>query len=100
MKLRWIGPAAAITVGAVAAADYAWQLATHGVPVLINVACTLAIYATVHTAVRRAVDELLATTHRCPVPGCRFRIRLVNPDPGESRRWQEIAAAHPLHRHH
>lgn len=97
MTARWLSLAAAVTVGGVVAADYAWQLASHDVPVLITVACALAIYATVHVTVLRAVDELRATTHRCPVPGCRVRIRLVNADPGESRRWQEIAASHPHH---
>ncbi|QSY50192.1 MULTISPECIES: hypothetical protein [Streptomyces] len=87
----------AVTVGGVVAADYAWQLATHDVPVLLIAGCALAVYATVHVAVRRAMDELRATTHRCAIPGCRFRIRLVNPDPGESRRWQEVAASHPAH---
>ncbi|MGJ5898486.1 hypothetical protein ACSCBZ_42055 [Streptomyces niveiscabiei] len=35
------------------------------------------------------------TTHRCTA--CSFTVRLTRATPGESRRWQEIAAAHPDH---
>ncbi|GAB2891666.1 hypothetical protein [Streptomyces mayteni] len=34
-------------------------------------------------------------THRCTEPDCTFRVSVTAVDAAESRRWQEIAAAHP-----
>ncbi|GGR40836.1 hypothetical protein [Streptomyces netropsis] len=93
---RLLFPAAA-TVGAGVAVSYAVRLSACKVPALDIAACVLALFATVTTAVHQAFEAATATTHRCKVSGCSFRVRIQSTDPGESRRWQEAAASHPAH---
>ncbi|SPE51866.1 hypothetical protein SNS2_1540 [Streptomyces netropsis] len=93
---RLLFPAAA-TVGAGVAVSYAVRLSACKVPVMDVAACVLALFATVTAAVQHLVEFATATTHRCRVDGCSFRVRIRTTDPGESRRWQEAAASHPAH---
>ncbi|MEU3353792.1 hypothetical protein [Streptomyces sp. NPDC037389] len=97
LTLRHFAFPIASLIGGALGVDYAYELDAHHVPLLTMVACCLAIFASVYTAVRWFVEVLSATTHKCRAAGCGFRVRVSSTDPGESRRWQEIAAAHPVH---
>ncbi|MBT2383006.1 hypothetical protein [Streptomyces sp. ISL-11] len=63
----------------------------------LTTACALALFANVTCSINHLVEVAFATTHRCQVSGCSFRVRLSDADAAESRRWQEAAAAHPRH---
>ncbi|MFD7236882.1 hypothetical protein ACFWAT_16460 [Streptomyces syringium] len=91
-------PAAAV-IGGCVAGFVAVRLRAHHIPVDLTAACALAVFGNVTVAIRSLIEGACAVTHRCPVPGCAFRIRLTNPDAAESRRWQEAASAHPTHAH-
>ncbi|MEU7163848.1 hypothetical protein AB0A70_04280 [Streptomyces morookaense] len=99
-KLRRLAfPLALLTAAAVGSED-ARQLVARHVPWALTAECALAVFATVEVAVRELLLRLCGETHRCRIDGCRFRIRLTCPNAVQSRRWQEIAAAHPTHRLH
>ncbi|MBT2382094.1 hypothetical protein [Streptomyces sp. ISL-11] len=89
-------PAAAL-VGAAVALTAGSRLRGYDVPVALTTACALALFANVACSINHLVEVAFATTHRCRVPGCSFRVRLPDADAAESRRWQEAAAAHPHH---
>ncbi|MCD9144360.1 hypothetical protein [Streptomyces albireticuli] len=97
MKLRHVRLPAAAVVGAVLALAIDSRLRSYGVSVSLSVTCALAVFANTSAAINHLVEIATATTHRCKVPGCTFRVRLPDADPVESRRWQEAAAAHPAH---
>ncbi|MFF2252478.1 hypothetical protein [Streptomyces sp. NPDC058142] len=73
------------------------RLASYGVPFFLLTACALGTAGSVLSALLNIEQARVATTHRCTAPGCDFRVRIQHSDAGESRRWQEIAAAHPTH---
>ncbi|MEV4871615.1 hypothetical protein [Streptomyces syringium] len=91
----------ALPAAVVAGGSVAWfiglRLRAYLVPADLTAACALAVFVNVTVAIRSLIEGACATTHRCLVPGCAFRVRLTNPDAAESRRWQEAAAAHPTH---
>ncbi|MFV8130059.1 hypothetical protein [Streptomyces syringium] len=99
--LRFRRPAlpAAVVAGGAVAWFIGLRLRVYHVPGDLTAACALAVFANVTVAVRFLIEGACAVTHRCPVPGCSFRVRLTNPDAAESRRWQEAASAHPTHAH-
>ncbi|MEU2873784.1 hypothetical protein ABZ769_32050 [Streptomyces olivoreticuli] len=97
LKLRRLRLPAAALVGAAVGAEIGLRLRPYGVPVSLAVACALAVFANISAAVSHLIETASATTHRCRVPGCSFRVRLTAADAAESRRWQEAAAAHPAH---
>ncbi|MGW6138091.1 hypothetical protein [Streptomyces sp. NPDC055140] len=73
------------------------RLASYGVPFFLLTACALGTACSVLSALLNIEQAWTATTHRCTAPGCDFRVRIQHADAMESRRWQEIAAAHPRH---
>ncbi|WP_405654466.1 hypothetical protein OHU25_32440 [Streptomyces sp. NBC_00117] len=73
------------------------RLSTYDVPFFLLTACALGTAGSVLSALLNIEQAWTATTHRCTAPGCDFRVRIQHSDAGESRRWQEIAAAHPTH---
>lgn len=97
MKLRYFRLIGACLVGAAVAWTAASRLHAYDVPAAMTWACSLALFANVMAAINHVVEVVFSTTHRCRVPGCRFRVRLPDADAVESRRWQEAAAAHPAH---
>ncbi|MFI1183338.1 hypothetical protein ACH4UT_27840 [Streptomyces sp. NPDC020799] len=99
-RLRRCAVPAAFAVGAALGVYQARELFAYGVPASVAAASVLTVSACVYVTVRQFLEALLAETHRCRVEGCTFRARLTCPDAGESRRWQEIAAAHPAHDRH
>ncbi|MEU1309636.1 hypothetical protein ABZ419_12180 [Streptomyces cinnamoneus] len=98
-KLRRFSSPLAVVAGTLTGGGYARQLITCGVPALLTIGCALAVFAVVHTAVGTLLEWLCGEKYRCKAPGCGFHVRLPGTDAGESRRWQEIAAAHPTHDH-
>ncbi|MEU1779255.1 hypothetical protein ABZ545_07165 [Streptomyces abikoensis] len=98
-KLRRLGRPLAVAVGALTGGSYARPLITCGVPALLTIGCALAVFAVTHTAVGMLLEWLYGETYRCKAPGCGFHVRIPGTDAGESRWWQEIAAAHPTHDH-
>ncbi|MGW2364818.1 hypothetical protein ACWCZ5_04440 [Streptomyces sp. NPDC001667] len=98
-KLRRFNTPLSVVTGAVVGGQYAHQLLAYGVPVSLTAGCALAIFAAVRVAVGALLERLSGETYRCEVTGCGFRVRLTGTDAGESRRWQEIALAHPTHNH-
>ncbi|MGX8907363.1 hypothetical protein ACR820_19470 [Streptomyces netropsis] len=99
LRFRRLALPAAVVAGGAVAWFIGLRLRAYHVPVDLTAACALAVFATVTVAIRSLIEAACATAHRCPVPGCRFRVRLTNPDAAESRRWQEAASAHPTHAH-
>ncbi|MBT2383099.1 hypothetical protein [Streptomyces sp. ISL-11] len=97
MKFRHLRLPAAALVGAAVAWSIGIRLRAYDVPMSINWACALALFANVTLSVNHLAEAASTTTHRCRVPGCSFRVRLWDVDAAESRRWQEAAAAHPGH---
>ncbi|MFI9203909.1 hypothetical protein [Streptomyces sp. NPDC053048] len=89
--------AIAMAVGAAVAAVNAAQLATYGVPKLLIASCALSVFACIAAVGDAVAAAVTSTTHRCMVQGCTFKIRVRGVDPGENRRWQEVAASHPVH---
>ncbi|MFJ3989915.1 hypothetical protein ACIPWY_14815 [Streptomyces sp. NPDC090032] len=73
------------------------RLASYGVPSFLLAACALGTAGSVLSALLNIEQAWAATTHRCTVPGCDFRVRIQHSDAGENRRWQETAANHPNH---
>ncbi|MFH8739359.1 hypothetical protein [Streptomyces sp. NPDC017964] len=73
------------------------RLASYDVPFFLLTACALGTAGSVLSALLNIEQAWTATTHRCTVPGCDFRVRIQHADAGESRCWQEIVAAHPRH---
>ncbi|MEV6669938.1 hypothetical protein [Streptomyces sp. NPDC051162] len=100
MKLRRLRLSAAALVGAVVASGICSDLNDCGVQGSLMAVCSLAVFANVTATVDHLWIAATATTHRCTVRGCDFRVRLSDPTAAESRRWQEAAAAHPTHRAH
>ncbi|MFF2061103.1 hypothetical protein ACFVWZ_04745 [Streptomyces sp. NPDC058200] len=74
------------------------RLNSYGLPFSLTLACAMAVWASLLTALNSAADDWNTTTHRCSVSGCDFTVRLRYCDAAENRRWQEIATAHPTHR--
>ncbi|MEU3860480.1 hypothetical protein AB0F03_24455 [Streptomyces sp. NPDC028722] len=91
-----------VTTGAVAfstvlALAIGVRLSGYGVPLTLLLACCLACLATFSGLFFRLISAWATTTHRCPRPGCDFRVSLTPTDSAQDRRWQEIAARHPHH---
>ncbi|MBA6433859.1 hypothetical protein [Streptomyces sp. GMR22] len=79
------------------AAYIGYQLDSYGVPLVMTVASSLAMFLAFRDAIHQFTGVARAVTHRCPDRGCDFMVRLTGASAAESRRWQEIAAAHPRH---
>ncbi|MFA3838628.1 hypothetical protein [Streptomyces aureus] len=78
-------------------AAISFRLAPYDLPFFLHAACVLGTAGSALSALLNIEQAWTATTHRCTAPGCDFRVRIQHADAGESRRWQEIAAAHPRH---
>ena len=87
----------AVAVSALLAASIGVRLAGYGVPFALLLACGLSCMATFSRLFFHVIDAWSTTTHRCTRRGCDFRVRLTHTDAAESRRWQEVAGAHPDH---
>jgi uncharacterized membrane protein YcfT len=98
--LRRFNAPLAVVAGVAAGLWYVRPLASYGVPVYLVVGYALAVFTVFRDGVSALLERLASQTYRCPAPDCGFRVRLTGTDPGESRRWQEIATAHPTHNHH
>ncbi|MCX4557469.1 hypothetical protein OHA02_14790 [Streptomyces phaeochromogenes] len=85
--------ACALAVGA----SIGVRLAAYGVPFALLTACVLGIASSSLWLFSRIEAALTSTTHRCTAPSCTFQVRMRHVSAAESRRWQEIAAAHPTH---
>ncbi|MFE2440945.1 hypothetical protein ACFXDF_02535 [Streptomyces sp. NPDC059426] len=96
MKQR-LFPLLAEAIAAAMAGYLGYQLSTYDVPLLLDVACALALYIAFRESLHQLRQAPHTVTHRCTVPGCAFTVRLTRADAVENRRWQEIAAAHPSH---
>lgn len=99
-RLRRLRVPLSAVVGALVSGLYVRQLTAYAVPLSLIAGCGLAVFGVVCPAVGSLLTWLSGETHRCPVPGCGFRVRLTGNDAGESRRWQETALAHPVHDRH
>ncbi|ARZ67237.1 hypothetical protein SMD11_1576 [Streptomyces albireticuli] len=86
MKLRHFRLISAALVGTAVAWTAASRLHSYDVPAALTTACTLALFANVMAAISHVFEVVFSTTHRCRVPGCRFRVRLSDADAVESRR--------------
>ncbi|MEV5504894.1 hypothetical protein [Streptomyces orinoci] len=95
--LRLLSLAASFGTGTWTATDIGIELAGYGVPLTLTVGCALTVCASVTTFGTSVADALTTATYRCPAPGCSFKAQVRHASPGMSRRWQEIAAAHPGH---
>ncbi|MGH4030854.1 hypothetical protein ACQB60_18160 [Actinomycetota bacterium Odt1-20B] len=84
------------TAGAVAV-SIGMRLRSYGVPIGLITPCVLAVLSSALWLLMDVSKALASTVHRCTVKGCTFEVRVQNADAAESRRWQEIAAAHPNH---
>ena len=85
--------AAALAMGAAIGV----RLAAYGVPDALLAACALSAASSSLWLLTRIEQAQTTTTHRCTAPRCTFQARVRHADAAESRRWQEIAAAHPRH---
>lgn len=90
-SVRWVPEVFAVPAGA----GMGWQVYQHGCPWLLSASVTALSVLAYSTFFTHLANSWQTTTHRCP--DCDFTVRLTDVDPGESRRWQEAAAAHPHH---
>ncbi|MFF7348737.1 hypothetical protein ACFZA4_34415 [Streptomyces antimycoticus] len=82
-------------IAAAMAACIGYQLDTYDVPLSMTLASSLAMFLAFRDTIHQLTGASRAVTHRCPNRGCDFMVRLTGASAAESRRWQEIAAAHP-----
>ncbi|MER7412968.1 hypothetical protein [Streptomyces cacaoi] len=80
------------------AAWVAWDLRGYGLPADSVLAVGLMAWACFSRAADLLISARTQTVHRCPDSRCSFSVRLSGVDAAESRRWQEVAHAHPHHR--
>ncbi|WP_327355013.1 hypothetical protein [Streptomyces sp. NBC_01304] len=73
------------------------RLDSYGVPISLVIPCGLGVVSSGMSMLSQLTQARAGTLHRCPAEGCAFSVRVENVDAAESRRWQEIAAAHPAH---
>ncbi|MFI9245821.1 hypothetical protein ACIGXF_25325 [Streptomyces sp. NPDC053086] len=87
----------AVAVSAALALAIGVRLSGYGVPVALLLACCLSCLASFSGLFFRLIGAWVTTTHRCPRPGCDFRVSLARADSTQNRRWQAVAARHPHH---
>ncbi|NEB75299.1 hypothetical protein G3I40_08650 [Streptomyces sp. SID14478] len=75
------------------------QLHSYAVPLGLLAPCVLGVFSCALWLLLRVAEAAESTVHRCTAPGCTFQVRMRHASAAESRRWQEIAAAHPTHDH-
>ncbi|WP_058046266.1 hypothetical protein [Streptomyces roseifaciens] len=97
MATRHIRIAIALCAGAGMAVAMWARLSPYGLPWSLTLSCVVAVSGTISAATLHLTEMFAVTTHRCKAPGCRYIVRVTGVDAAESRRWQEIAAAHPGH---
>ncbi|MEV5280715.1 hypothetical protein [Streptomyces sp. NPDC052811] len=69
----------------------------YSVPALLALPCGLAVGLGVGHLLEVLTARLVTTVYRCPDAACTYKVSVAHVDPGERRRWQETAAAHPVH---
>lgn len=79
------------------AASVGLRLHSYAVPLHLLIPCVLAVASSALWLLSKAAEAFESTVHRCTASGCTFQVRVRNGSAAESRRWQEIAAAHPTH---
>lgn len=85
-------------LGVPMAAWIAWDLRGYGLPADSIFAVGVMAWACFSRAAELLISARTQTTHSCPNSRCSFSVRLSGTDAAESRRWQEVALAHPHHR--
>ncbi|MEV5937962.1 hypothetical protein [Streptomyces sp. NPDC051994] len=88
------------TTGAMLAAGALVELRLmngYGVPVLLALPCGLAVGFGAGHLVETVTTRLATTVYRCRAAGCTYKVSVTHVDAAERRRWQETAAAHPVH---
>ncbi|MFF7779486.1 hypothetical protein ACFZCG_34315 [Streptomyces tanashiensis] len=89
--------ASAFLVAGVCGVAVALRLDAYAVPVWLSAPCGYAIASGLLSLATRMTESLATVTYACTEPGCTFSARLRWAGPVERRRWQEAAAAHPVH---
>ncbi|MFJ9088722.1 hypothetical protein ACIRL3_40570 [Streptomyces sp. NPDC102384] len=73
------------------------RLHSYAVPLGLLITCVLAVASSALWLLSKVAEAAESTVHRCTAEGCTFQVRVRHGSAADSRRWQEIAAAHPTH---